>query len=867
MEAFSYPRSSLQILPVQPNKTLSKDPSHWNSIIKHQAKLKKDEAILETYAHMESLNISPNADSLPLILKACSNLKSVETGKRVHFKIRNHKLIDDLRVRTGLVDFYCKCGILEDARPLFDQMLERDVILWNVMINGYVVCQCYKEALRLFQQMVIQNVNPSSRTLVALLLACGELLEFGLGQEIHGYCLRSGMFDSNYHIGSALIGFYMRFNMRISRMAFDSMATRSVVNWNTVINGYLDVGDHLEASGLFLKMLYCGIKCDNVSILLILKLCAEISSLESAMQIHQMAIKLRFLDDLHIINALLNTYSKCDGLESSRKLFDSAPTRDVAIWNSMISAYSEFRYFDKAWNILSQMQSGGVKMNGNSISILLSVCAESATELSLGKSLHANAIKSGLISNIAVANALLSMYSELNHIEKVIKVFGEMEDRDILSYNTVIMASAKNGFKSQAWNYFLEMLVSDTQPNSHTVISVLAVCEGDSDLSLGKCLHGYAIKHNTESNLELNTALTEMYMSCCDEATARLLFEIYPIRDLISWNSLIACYIRNGLVSEALSLFHQMMSEVEPNSVTLINVLLSCTHLSFLPLGKCLHGYSLRRQYLEISNFALENALLSMYARCGSIEIAERVFNSISKRGFVSWNAMIAGYGQNGQVSDALAAFSKMVEDGLRPNGTTFLSLLSACSHAGMIEQGFQLFKSMTNEFNINPTLFHYGCMVDLLGRAGYVHEAKEIVSSMSLEPDASIWRALLTSCRLNADLEFAKTIFEKLVEFEPSNAGNYVALTNVYAAAGEWSEVRNLRMELKKKGLGKDPGVSWIFVRNKVHCFTSGYHSHPISGQIYAILHTLVNDNGFETDILRFLHDGVDSLNTEDLL
>ncbi|GMH00045.1 hypothetical protein Nepgr_001884 [Nepenthes gracilis] len=256
---------------------------------------------------------------------------------------------------------------------------------------------------------------------------------------------------------------------------------------------------------------------------------------------------------------------------------------------------------------------------------------------------------------------------------------------------------------------------------------------------------------------------------------------------------------------------------------------------------------------------SIANALLSMYAKCGSLQNAEKIFKTMVRREIISWNAMISGYGLNGRVYDAIRAFKQMLDDGIKPNGTTFLSLISCCSHSGMIEIGLQLFKSMVHDFNITPTLFHYGCIVDLFGRSGYIDEAKEIVDSMPFEPDASVWRALLTACRLNSELKLAKIIFEKLTEVEPMNSGNYILLSNIYAAAGLWSEVIDLRTQLKEKGLTKHPGLSWIFVRSQFHCFISGDQSHPRSGEICANLSSLLSsleDNGYVPDLRWDLYD-----------
>ncbi|XP_075634547.1 pentatricopeptide repeat-containing protein At4g19191, mitochondrial-like [Castanea sativa] len=794
----------------------------WNSIIKHHTKLKDDHAILTTYTQMTSLGIAPDNATLPLVLKACARLSAVESGKNIHSSILGTGLIGDVRVGTALVDFYCKCGLIEEARQVFDEMPVRDVVSLNALISGYVGCCYYEEAVLLFREMESENFKANSRTVVALLLACEDGLEIRLGKEIHGYCLRNGLFDLDPHVGTALIGFYLKFDVRISRLVFDLMIVRSIVSWNAMINGYVDVGNYLEALNLFLSMLENGVHFDSVTMLVVIQACAEFESLQLGMQIHQMAIKLKYVGDLFIVNALLNMYSENGSLASSCALFDTVPTCDVALWNSMISAYIDFGCYEEALSLFISMKNEGIKEDERTISIMLSTCAKFADGLRKGKSLHAHAIKCRMKMDVSLGNALLSMYAEINCVEAVQKVFAELRSLNVISWNTTILALAHSKMSSEAWQLFGVMRKSEFKPNSYTMISILATCEGETCLNVGQSIHGYVVKHGIEVNLSLNTKLTDMYMNCGDEASARTLFEFCTNRDLISWNSMIANYINDNQVHEALLLFNRMISEVEPNPVTIINVLSSCTDLANLPQGQCLHAYVIRRHSYLGFNLSLANAFVTMYARCGSMQNAKKIFDTLPRRNIISWNAMITGYRMHGRGYDAILAFLQMLEDGYQPNGVTFLSVMSACSHSGLIEKGLELFQSMIQDFNITPELAHYGCVVDLLGRGGRLDEAREFIKSMPIEPDASVWRALLSACRVNYNTKLAENIFEKLVELEPMNPGNYVLLSNIYAAAGHWLEVRQIRTWLKEKGLNKPPGISWIVVRSQVNMVES---------------------------------------------
>ncbi|XP_065867078.1 pentatricopeptide repeat-containing protein At5g39350-like [Euphorbia lathyris] len=823
----------------------------WNSIIKHHAKLKNDQAILFTYTQMESLGVAPHAATLPLVFKACTRLHAFERGKRIHRSIEETNLIGDVRIGTAVVDFYCKCGHLGEADKVFDKITERDLVLWNALMSGYVGCGYYEGAIRLIREMQREGLKPNSRTLVSSLLACEGLLNLRLGREIHGYCLRNGYFRSCPYVDTALIGFYMNFDVTISSLVFDLMVAKSTVSWNAMITGYFDVGDFRKAFEMFIQMFNDGIKFDLVTILVVIQAIAEFGSIELGMQIHQLAIKLSYGNDLFIANALLNMYVDIGNLKLARRLFDTVSTHDVALWNSMIAAYVDYNFYDEAISLFITMRKETREEEGT-IAVMLSLCAELADGLKKGRSIHAIACKSGMEMSVSVGNSLLAMYADLGCIEHALKVFYEMNDVDVVSYNTLILALSSSNLREESWELFGMMRESEVNPNCHTMISLLAACGDETCLNVGRSVHGFVIKHGIEISLELNTSLIDMYMNCCDEETARYLFDACASRDLVSWNAIIAAFVRNSRASEALLYFNRMISEVEPNSVTIINVLSTCTDLANLPRGQCLHAYATRRFSPSGLHLSLTNAVLTMYTKCGSMQNAEKIFKTLTKRNIVSWNAMITGYGANGCAHDAILAFMKMLEDGFQPNGLTFLSVLSACRHAGLIEKGMELFRSMVQEFKLTPVLAHYSCVVDLLSRGGCLDEARDFIDSMPIEPDASVWRALLSACRVHYNVQLAADIFQNLVELEPMNAGNYILLSNTYAAAGLWSEVRQVRRWLREKGLKKPPGTSWIVIRDEIHSFTAGDTSHPQSNRIYENLNSLLwmlRESGYVTE------------------
>ncbi|XP_020590615.1 pentatricopeptide repeat-containing protein At2g13600-like [Phalaenopsis equestris] len=793
----------------------------WNSTLNHHIKLKNDEAILQSYSEMEATGVFPSQNQLPVILKACARLKNFEFGLKIHSTIVKSCLIDDTKVMTALILFYCKCGFLDAARKLFDDMADRDLVSWNAMICGFVDNLRSMDALSLFRRMRSCGLRPNGVTLVSLLSACWEMEEIKLGREIHCYCLRNGLFDCAVHVGTALIDFYSKFDAMASRSVFNSMEVRNNITWNVILCAYLYAADFDEVMILFIEMLVEGIDFDSVAFLAILESCADHGCLECGKQIHQLAIKHGFLSDIYVANALIVMYGKCGDVDSSYQVFDTVVSADLALWNAMLASYRNSSCFSKAFDLFKKMQENRITENSVTLATMLSICAQSG-RLEMGKELHAYVIKTGSVKDSGVENALLNMYVESSSISCACRLFNKMERVEVFSWNTLIKALIDNGCTYQAWELFDKMHDGEEKPNSFTMVSLLSGCE-ESSVKVGKSIHGYIVRYGFDVNPSLCTALTNMYMRCGNEPAAVYFFWTCSDRDLVSWNAMIGNYFHAGQPCKALSFFSQMLSEVKPNGITIIISLLACARMADLPKGRSLHTYIRRREMNLDSDTCLANALLTMYAKCGSLEDAKKIFRNLKKKDVISWNAMIAAYGMHGKGNDAVELFYRMVEAGEKPTSVTFVSVLSSCSHSGLVEEGYRLFHSMVEDYGIEPQVVHYGCMVDLFGRSGFVDAALNLVQSMPMEPDASLWRALLGACKLCCNLEMARFVAQKLNELEPQNSANYKLLSNIHAAAGRWEDAEALKKGIKERGLQSSTGTSWMASKNQIHSFTAG--------------------------------------------
>jgi pentatricopeptide repeat protein len=506
--------------------------------------------------------------------------------------------------------------------------------------------------------------------------------------------------------------------------------------------------------------------------------------------------------------------------------------------SSLKAGYIQIEHVEEALVLFHQMQLANVMPDSVTIVSVLSACSF-FRDIEQGKQIHAYITKSGVDSDVFVETALLDMYAKCSNLDIANQFFEKMSEKDVVTWNAMLAGYAKSGHANEALKLFNQMQLSEATPNSVTMVNVLSACAHLGALHQGTGFHSYIIKRGFEYDIVVGTALVDMYAKCRTIDIAQQVFEMMSKRNVVSWSAMIAGYAQNEHANDALVLFNEMqLADVKPNSVTMVSVLSACAQLAAPQQGKWIHGYIIRCGFQ--SDLSVENSLLDMYAKCGRIDIARKLFDKMSKRDVISWNAMITGYGMHGHGEDALGLFNQMQQRSIKPNHVTFVSILSACSHTGLVELGWQYFNCMSREYHIIPNTKHYACMVDLLGRAGQLDEAHELIKGMPLESDIGVWGALLGACRIHDNTQLGEYVAKQLYDLEPENAGYYVLISNIYAAAGRWDDVAKVRDLMNVKGLKKTPGYSLIEVKNKVHTFLVGDRSHPQSEKIYDMLEKL---------------------------
>lgn len=603
-----------------------------------------------------------------------------------------------------------------------------------------------------------------------------------------------------------------------------------------------------------------------------LKECSQAgrSSLSEAKILHGNLIKIKsaFQLDTVLSNHLINVYAKCGSMLDARQVFDEMHRRNVVSWTALITGYAQNGFNEHAIALFCMMLESGVEPNTFTFGSVLTACSNRG-DVEWGKQVHAHIIKIGLGSDVIMSNALCNMFAKCRKMVHARQVFDTMPRRNVISWTAICTGYMESGDVEEALKCFGLMQSSGIKPNMFTLTCVLSGCGQLALMEQGKLIHCYVIKAGFEEDVSVENAMLDMYAKCGNMEDAQKVFDNMPQRNSISWNAIIAGYSlgeHNG--NESLKLLGEMQQAgVKPDLFTFASVLSACSSGASLGQGKRIHLNAIKTGLdLDVS---VGSALVTMYAKCGIIEDARKVFDQMPCRNVLTWTAMINGYAQHGYGQEALDCFSEMEQSGAKPNHITYIGVLSACSHVGLVDEGKCYFNSMRKEHGIMPSMDHYACMVDLYGRAGCINEAVGLIRGMPFKPGALVWRTLLGACRIHGDIEAGKYAAENLLELEPDDAATYILLSNLNASAGRWNDSVNIRKMMKDKAITKKPGQSWIEVKNKVHSFVARDKSHPETKNIYAMLEKLkmqLTEAGYVPDKSFVLHD-VEEEQKEDIL
>ncbi|THF97204.1 hypothetical protein TEA_012326 [Camellia sinensis var. sinensis] len=574
------------------------------------------------------------------------------------------------------------------------------------------------------------------------------------------------------------------------------------------------------------------------------------------LQIHAQILRVNAHQDNLIATRLIGHYPS----QFALRVFHQLEKPNIFPFNAIIRVLAEEGLCSDAFFVFNGLNSMLISPNGFTFSFLLKACFR-ANDVECVKQIHAHVLKSSFVSDSFVCNGLLAVYAKgVKDLVSARKVFDEMPERSMVCcWTSLITGFAQSGQPDEVLRLFLLMVEERLTPEDDTMVNVLSVCSHLEIVDIENWVRILSefINDVDSKNLGLNlgldsvrTVLVYLYGKWGKTDKSRERFDEIADsgkRSVLPWNSMISAYVQNGSPMEALSLFGLIMENhsCRPNHVTMVSVLSACAQIGDLDSGIWVHEYfkSEGQKSILALNKNVATALIDMYSKCGSLAKAKEVFDQMVTKDVVSINAMIMGLAINGKGEDALRLFSIVQEFGLHPNAGTFLGVLCACSHSGLLEDGRQIFLNMSKSFSVPPKLEHYACYIDLLARMGHVEEALEVVNSMPFDPNDFVWGALLGGCLLHNRLVLAQHISKNLVKVEPQNSAGYVMLSNAFAVDCRWGDVSGMRWYMWQKGVRKQPGCSFISIKGIVHEFLVGSLAHPQIDSIYRTLDGLVKE------------------------
>ncbi|KAK9697764.1 hypothetical protein RND81_08G059900 [Saponaria officinalis] len=627
------------------------------------------------------------------------------------------------------------------------------------------------------------------------------------------------------YVSSSLVDMYGKCGiLEDAKRVFDRMIDKSnVVVWNSMIVNCVHNGMDKEAVLMFNNMIVDGVEPTRVSISGFLSASANLRALQEGKQGHALAILYGLELGPILGSSIINFYSKLSLVEYAELVFEKMVETDVVTWNLLISCYVQHGLIENAVNMCRMMRLRGSKFDCVTMSCIFSSCVDN-NDVKLGKEAHSYCIRHGFHSDVVVIASMIDMYAKGGKLDYAKRVFDASLEKDLLVWNTLLAAYAELGLSGEALKLFYEMQLRGFHPNVISWNSLLS-----------------ALMKN-----QLVDEAKQMF-------SQMQLVGVQP--NVITWTTILSGLAQNGFGSEAMLLFKQMQdSGVRPNTASLTALLSTCINMTSLLVGKAIHGYVIR-QWREFS-VEIETSLVDMYAKCGSIAQAVKVYNTTSDKTLALYNAMISAYGLHSRAQEALTLYNNMSEENIEPDDVTFTSVLSACSHERLINQGIRIFADIVSKYNRKPTLEHYGCLSTVLSRCDNLEEALKLILTMPFKPDEQILGSILSAWKERDNIEVGEYIFEYLFRLEPCNAANYVTLSNVYAAAGRWDEASGWRKQMKRRGLKKEPGCSWVEIGSESHVFVAGDRSHRQKGEIDAMVELLhkemrMKQNDFGLEIL----------------
>ncbi|CAJ1974188.1 unnamed protein product [Sphenostylis stenocarpa] len=677
---------------------------------------------------------------------------------------------------------------------------------------------------------------------IQLALRCCERFQaIKHAKSLHSHIIKLGLFNHVFLLNKIISVYAKCSHLDDARTLFDDMPHRNIISYTTMVSAFTNAGRPQEALTLYTHMLeYKTVQPNQFLYSAVLKACGVAGDVELGKLVHQRVYQARLEYDTVLMNALLDMYVKCGSLGDAKRVFYDIPCKNSTSWNTLILGHAKQGLMRDALDIFDQMPEPdlvswnsiiagladnssfhalqfvfvmhmkGLKLDSFTFPCALKACSLLG-KITMGRQIHCCIIKSGFECSYYCISALIDMYSNCKLLDEAMKIFDKNAPvaESLAVWNSMLSGFVSNGDWWKALSMIARMHHYGAQFDPYTFSVALKVCIHFDNLRLASQVHGLVIAGGYELDYVVGSILIDLYVKQGNINNALRLFERLPDKDVVAWSSLIVGCARFGLGTLAFSLFMDMVHlDIEIDHFVFSIVLKVSSSLASLQSGKQIHSFSLKKGYE--SERVITTALTDMYAKCGEIEDALALFHCLSEVDTLSWTGIIVGCAQNGRADKAISLLHKMTESGTDPNEVTILGVLTACRHAGLVEEAWTIFKSIETEHGLIPCPEHYNCMVDIFAQAGRFKEARNLINHMPFKPDKIIWCSLLGACGTYKNRHLANIVAEHLLATSPEDVSVYIMLSNVYASLGMWDNLSKVRESVKKLGI-KGAGKSWI--------------------------------------------------------
>ncbi|EAY73992.1 hypothetical protein OsI_01877 [Oryza sativa Indica Group] len=706
-----------------------------------------------------------NFDKSALLFQGCADVRFL---KKIHANVFTHGLCWDVILGSKILSCYANLGALHESRLVFQKIVNDDISLWNSAMVDYFRAGVHADSLKL-------------------------------------------ALSGNKFVGSSLIGLYSKFSKtNDSRGVFEEIINKDIVAYTSMITGYSETVDSIawNAFEIATDMLQNNLEINRVTLVSLLQIAGNLGALQEGKSLHCYSIRraIGVSDDI-LETSIVNFYTRCGAYQSAATVLQNSKGT-VASWNALLSGLNRAgQSFNAIQYLPVMLHEHKVTPDSVTFANVLSACAE-LCYFCFAASIHAYFIRRFIPMDVVLTTALIEVYTKCTRVMRSKYLFDQLIIKDVVSYNAMIYGYLQNDMANEATSLLNYMMAEGVAPDFATVLSLLAAFADQRDLVRGRWIHGFAIRHGFCSDVDVENQILYMYSACGKIAAARAIFDSLEKKNLVSWTAMMKGCLSNGHADEVVQLFQVMQKYGEkPDSVSLVTAVQAVSDLGHLNGLKQIHCF-VYRSLLEKDKITA-NSLISAYAKCGKLDLSAGLFFSLKYRNLDTWNAMISAYAMHGFHINVLEMFKQMEEENIQPDELTFSTVLTACSHAGLVKDGWRIFNSMTSVYSVLPQEEHYGCMVDLLGRAGHLEDGYKFIKLSTLKDKSTIFCALLSACRTHGNTRLAHAISKELLEHGPQNP---------VPGQTSWQNDTAWRLTLHCRGVssklvGADPGAtqSWI--------------------------------------------------------